>query len=106
MRRETAPERAVSRAPPAASASTCPSRVIPCAQRLCAGWGRKKMCGFIGMIGRDEPVVSALYDGLIALQHRGQDAAGMATFDGRFHLKKGEGLVRDVFRQKNMDRLK
>jgi amidophosphoribosyltransferase len=64
------------------------------------------MCGFIGIIGRDEPVVSALYDGLIALQHRGQDAAGIATFDGRFHLKKGEGLVRDVFRQKNMDRLR
>jgi amidophosphoribosyltransferase len=64
------------------------------------------MCGFIGIIGRDDPVVSAIYDGLIALQHRGQDAAGMATFDGRFHLKKGEGLVRDVFRQKNMDRLR
>jgi amidophosphoribosyltransferase len=64
------------------------------------------MCGFIGIIGRDDPVVSGLYDGLIALQHRGQDAAGMATFDGRFHLKKGEGLVRDVFRQKNMDRLR
>jgi amidophosphoribosyltransferase len=64
------------------------------------------MCGFIGIIGRDDPAVSALYDGLIALQHRGQDAAGMVTFDGRFHLKKGEGLVRDVFRQKNMDRLR
>ncbi len=64
------------------------------------------MCGFIGIIGRDDPAVSALYDGLLALQHRGQDAAGIATFDQRFHLKKGDGLVRDVFRQKNMDRLR
>jgi amidophosphoribosyltransferase len=63
------------------------------------------MCGFIGIIGSATPVVGRLYDGLIALQHRGQDAAGIATFDHRFHLKKGEGLVRDAFRQKNMDRL-
>ncbi|HYC76217.1 MAG TPA: amidophosphoribosyltransferase [Planctomycetota bacterium] len=63
------------------------------------------MCGFIGIIGSDAPAVGQLYDGLIALQHRGQDAAGIATFDYRFHLKKGEGLVRDAFRQKNMDRL-
>jgi amidophosphoribosyltransferase len=63
------------------------------------------MCGFIGIIGSETPVVARLYDGLIALQHRGQDAAGIATYDHRFHLKKGEGLVRDAFRQKNMDRL-
>ena len=64
------------------------------------------MCGFIGIIGCSTPVVAPLYDGLIALQHRGQDAAGIATFDYRFHLKKGEGLVADAFRQKNMERLK
>jgi amidophosphoribosyltransferase len=64
------------------------------------------MCGFIGIIGSETPVVARLYDGLIALQHRGQDAAGIATYDHRFHLKKGEGLVRDAFRQKNMDRLR
>lgn len=63
------------------------------------------MCGFIGIIGADGHAVASLYDGLLALQHRGQDAAGIATFDKRFHLKKGEGLVRDIFRQKNMDRL-
>ncbi len=63
------------------------------------------MCGFIGVIGADGQAVGAIYDGLLALQHRGQDAAGIATFDKRFHLKKGEGLVRDIFRQKNMDRL-
>ena len=41
--------------------------------------------------------VHEIYDGLIAIQHRGQDAAGILTFDGRFHVKKGEGLVRDIF---------
>jgi amidophosphoribosyltransferase len=44
-----------------------------------------------------------LYDGLIVLQHRGQDAAGIVTADGSaFHLHKGKGMVRDVFRTRNM----
>jgi amidophosphoribosyltransferase len=44
-----------------------------------------------------------LYDGLIALQHRGQDAAGIVTGDGRaLHMHKGRGMVRDVFRTRNM----
>ncbi|MBU0706380.1 amidophosphoribosyltransferase [Patescibacteria group bacterium] len=64
------------------------------------------MCGILGMIANN-PVVQDLYDGLVVLQHRGQDAAGLATYDGnQIHMKKGNGLVRDVFRTKNMIRLK
>lgn len=63
------------------------------------------MCGIIGIIGNND-VAQELYDGLIVLQHRGQDAAGMAIYDGnRFNVKKGNGYVRDVFRTKNMVRL-
>ena len=64
------------------------------------------MCGIIGIVGRSE-VAAALYDGLTVLQHRGQDAAGIATFDGhRLHLSKGNGLVRDVFNPESMARLR
>lgn len=60
------------------------------------------MCGLLGMVGRS-PVNQALYDGLLLLQHRGQDAAGIATEQfGTFSLQKGNGLVRDVFRTRNM----
>ncbi len=63
------------------------------------------MCGIIGIVGRSE-VATALYDGLTVLQHRGQDAAGIATFDGhKLHLAKGNGLVRDVFDTVQMARL-
>ena len=44
--------------------------------------------------------------GLTALQHRGQDAAGIATFDDSFHLCKGQGLVNDVFKPKHVKKLK
>ena len=63
------------------------------------------MCGFIGVVGTDS-AVHEIYDGLIAIQHRGQDAAGILTYDGRFHVKKGEGLVRDIFSSQNFARLK
>jgi amidophosphoribosyltransferase len=63
------------------------------------------VCGFIGVIGSDS-AVRDIYDGLLAIQHRGQDAAGILTYDGRFHVKKGEGLVRDIFSAANFDRLR
>ncbi len=60
------------------------------------------MCGVIGVVAH-QPVNQLLYDGLLVLQHRGQDAAGIATgHDGRFYLHKGPGLVRDVFRTRHM----
>lgn len=63
------------------------------------------MCGIIGIAARSA-VATALYDGLSMLQHRGQDAAGMATVDGRrLHLIKGTGLVRDVFGEAEIARL-
>ena len=62
------------------------------------------MCGFIGVIGAPS-AVHEIYDGLVAIQHRGQDSAGIITYDGKFHIKKGEGLVRDIFSAANIERL-
>ncbi|MXR37206.1 amidophosphoribosyltransferase [Craterilacuibacter sinensis] len=60
------------------------------------------MCGILGVVA-SSPVNQLLYDGLQVLQHRGQDAAGIATANGKtFHMHKGSGLVRDVFRTRNM----
>ena len=60
------------------------------------------MCGILGVVSYS-PANQLLYDGLQVLQHRGQDAAGIATMDGdTIHLHKGNGLVRDVFRTRNM----
>jgi amidophosphoribosyltransferase len=60
------------------------------------------MCGIVGVMGR-APVNQVLYDALQLLQHRGQDAAGIVTADGNtFHMHKGLGLVRDVFRTRDM----
>lgn len=60
------------------------------------------MCGIVGAVSTT-PVNQLLYDALQLLQHRGQDAAGIATTSGnRFHVFKGNGLVRDVFRTRNM----
>jgi amidophosphoribosyltransferase len=63
------------------------------------------MCGIVGVFGHS-PVSQVIYDSLSMLQHRGQDAAGIATcFGGKFYLEKGNGLITDVFDAKNMARL-
>ena len=63
------------------------------------------MCGIIGVVAKS-PVNQLLYDGLLVLQHRGQDAAGIVTAEGStFHMHKGSGLVRDVFRTRDMRNL-
>ena len=60
------------------------------------------MCGIVGLVS-NSPVNQRLYDALLLLQHRGQDAAGIGTLDGRiFHMHKAMGLVRDVFRTRDM----
>ena len=63
------------------------------------------MCGIVGAVSH-APVNQLLYDGLMLLQHRGQDAAGIVTSEGNvFHMFKGQGYVRDVFRTRNMREL-
>ncbi|MDR3395749.1 MAG: amidophosphoribosyltransferase [Parasulfuritortus sp.] len=63
------------------------------------------MCGIVGVVS-SQPVNQLLYDGLQLLQHRGQDAAGIVTMDGsKFHMHKSIGMVRDVFRTRDMRNL-
>ncbi len=60
------------------------------------------MCGIVGVISK-EPVNQLLYDALLLLQHRGQDAAGIVTMqDTKCFMHKARGMVRDVFRTRNM----
>jgi amidophosphoribosyltransferase len=60
------------------------------------------MCGIVGVVSKT-PVNQLIYDSLLLLQHRGQDAAGIATANGdNFHMFKANGMVRDVFRTRNM----
>ena len=60
------------------------------------------MCGLVGVVAKNA-VNQLLYDGLMVLQHRGQDAAGIVTAEGaNFRSHKGPGMVRDVFRTRNM----
>jgi len=64
------------------------------------------MCGIVGIVG-STPVNQSIYDALTVLQHRGQDAAGIVTIaDGKFKQRKANGLVKDVFESKHMQRLK
>jgi amidophosphoribosyltransferase len=60
------------------------------------------MCGIVGVVS-NAPVNQLLYDALLLLQHRGQDAAGIVTQQGRkFFMHKAKGMVRDVFRTRDM----
>jgi len=60
------------------------------------------MCGIVGVISKS-PVNQLIYDALLLLQHRGQDAAGIVTMEGtKCYMHKARGMVRDVFRTRNM----
>ena len=60
------------------------------------------MCGIVGVIAKS-PVNQLIYDALLLLQHRGQDAAGIVTMQGtKCYMQKARGMVRDVFRTRNM----
>lgn len=60
------------------------------------------MCGIVGVVS-NAPVNQLVYDALLLLQHRGQDAAGIVTqLDRKFFMHKAKGMVRDVFRTRNM----
>ena len=63
------------------------------------------MCGVLGIYD-NEDVIAKIYDAMLTIQHRGQDSAGILTYDGRYHLKKGNGLVQDIFDERNIKRLK
>jgi amidophosphoribosyltransferase len=59
------------------------------------------MCGVIGAINTEEDVAYSLYLGLYALQHRGQESAGIKTFDDKTdkpYSRRGAGLVKEVFK--------
>ncbi len=63
------------------------------------------MCGIIGIYSHT-PVAAEIYDSLIHLQHRGQDAAGILTCNERFYVKHGLGLVREIFQPNDIRHLK
>ncbi|AFL72710.1 amidophosphoribosyltransferase [Thiocystis violascens] len=64
------------------------------------------MCGIVGIVGKS-PVNQSLYDALLVLQHRGQDAAGIVTCQGdKLYLRKDNGLARDVFQTRHMIQLR
>ena len=64
------------------------------------------MCGVVGIVS-SQPVSQEIYDALLVLQHRGQDSAGIVTSsEGRCHMRKDNGLVSEVFRQRHIDTLR
>ena len=62
------------------------------------------MCGIAGIFSH-KSVATELYDSIIHLQHRGQDAAGIMTYDDRMHKEKGIGLAKEIFNEENMSLL-
>ncbi len=64
----------------------------------------KEACGVIAIVA-DKDVSPYIYYGLRALQHRGQEASGIATYKGELKVKKGPGLVADVFKSEDMEKL-
>ncbi len=63
------------------------------------------MCGIVGIVSQ-QPVAQVIYDSLLVLQHRGQDAVGMVTCEhNKLHLRKDNGLVSDVFHTRHMLKL-
>ncbi len=65
------------------------------------------MCGILGILRNNGLVSNLLYDGLLVLQHRGQDAAGIVVCENeRLHLRKDNGLVKDVFQKEHIHSLK
>lgn len=64
------------------------------------------MCGILGIANRNHDVFAEIYDGLLMLQHRGQDASGVVTYTGGFFReRKANGLVKDVFQPSDADTL-
>ncbi|WP_170383058.1 amidophosphoribosyltransferase [Ruegeria atlantica] len=64
------------------------------------------MCGILGIASRTHDVFAEIYDGLLMLQHRGQDASGIVTYNGEFFReKKANGLVKDVFNAQDAETL-
>lgn len=65
------------------------------------------MCGILGIASRDHEVFAEIYDGLLMLQHRGQDASGIVTYNGEyFRERKENGLVKDVFNASHAETLR
>ncbi|WP_278920934.1 MULTISPECIES: amidophosphoribosyltransferase [Pseudophaeobacter] len=65
------------------------------------------MCGILGIASRQDEVFAELYDGLLMLQHRGQDASGIVTYNGEFFReRKANGLVKDVFNAADAETLR
>lgn len=67
----------------------------------------KEKCGIVGIYGKDLPISRLAFFALFALQHRGQEASGITTSDGKkFYTHKGAGLVSQVYKEKNISSLK